>query len=58
MFGVHNPIAVFLTFGSVLLELFELIFETRMTDLDRPTRKAVNQHPLHTIAFVSIKAAF
>lgn len=33
---------VFLTFDSVLLESFELISESRQTDMDEPTRKVVN----------------
>lgn len=47
MFGVHDPAAVFLTFGSDLLELFGLIFESRTTDMDGPTRGVADQPPLH-----------
>ena len=42
-----TPVAVFLTLGGDLLELFGLIFETGMTDVDGPTRKVVNQPPIH-----------
>ena len=34
-----DPDAVVLTFGSDLVEPSDLIFESRMTDMDGPTRK-------------------